>query len=277
MLRIVGGSEFSRADRSVAIIIPARFGSTRFPGKSLAELRGVSGGAKSLLRRSWEAASQVNGVAEVWIATDDPRIQEAAEQFGAKVVLTRAGCRNGTERCSEAVHEAGIQSNLIVNFQGDAPLIPPLAVEALIRTMHEAPSVSVATTMVRCSPVAADCLREDERAGRSRVTTVVFDRNLNALYFSRCIIPFVPERIVRPPVYQHIGVYGYRRDILMSYPGFEPSVFEETEGLEQLRFLDAGIPIRMVEVGAPPGGVWEVNCPTDLVSVEAALVERHLD
>ena len=276
MLRVVGGREFASTDRGVAIIIPARFGSTRFPGKSLVELRGVTGGAKSLLRRTWEAASLVEGVEAVWIATDDTRIQEAAERFGARVVLTPSGCRNGTERCTEAMRAAGIQSELIVNFEGDAPLIPPLAVETLIQTMLDAPDVDVATTMVRCSPVAVDCLRADERAGRSRVTTVVFDRNRDALYFSRRVIPFVSERSERPPVYMHAGVYGYRRDVLMSYSHFEPSVFEETEGLEQLRFLDAGIPIRMIEVGAPPGGIWDVNSPEDLVSVEAALVERHL-
>ncbi|WP_051156912.1 MULTISPECIES: 3-deoxy-manno-octulosonate cytidylyltransferase [Sphingomonadales] len=276
MLRVVGGKEFTCEDRGVAIIIPARFGSTRFPGKSLAELRGVSGAPKSLLLRSWEAANRVDGVDEIWIATDDIRIRDAAEQFGARVVMTSSDCRNGTERCTEAVLAADIKSDLIVNFQGDAPLTPPLAVEALIQTMHDAPCVEVATTMVRCSPVAADCLRVDETAGRSRATTVVFDRNFDALYFSRSIIPFVPERMARPPVYLHVGVFGYRRDALMHYPGLEPSVFEETEGLEQLRFLDAGIPIRMIEVGTPPGGVWEVDCPSDLVSVEAALVERHL-
>lgn len=277
MLRVVGGSEYNSAASSVAIIIPARFASTRFPGKSLVDLRGVSGGAKSLLQRTWEAASHVSGVDELWIATDDPRIQEAAERFGARVVLTPGDCRNGTERCTAAVLAAGIQSDVIVNFQGDAPLIPPLAVEALIDMMLETPGINVATTMVRCSPDAADCLRADERAGRSRATTVVFDRNNDALYFSRSIIPFVPDLTERPPVYVHLGVFGYRRDILMSYPTFLPSVFEETEGLEQLRFLEAGIPIRMIEVGSPPGGVWEVNSPADLVSVEAALVERHLD
>src|SRR3546814_1390028 len=104
------------------------------------------------------------------------RIREAAEQFGARVVITSSDCRNGTERCTEAVLAADIKSDLIINFQGDAPLIPPLAVEALIQTMLDAPSVEVATTMVRCTPVAADCLRVDERVGRSRVTTVVLDR-----------------------------------------------------------------------------------------------------
>ena len=276
MLRVVGGKGFSCEDHGVAIIIPARFGSTRFPGKSLVELRGVSGAAKSLLLRSWEAANLVNGVDEVWIATDDARIQEVAERFGARVIMTSSNCRNGTERCTEALVAAGIKADLIVNFQGDAPLTPPLAVEALIQSMREAPGVEVATAMVRCSPVAADCLRADERAGRSRAITVVFDRNYDALYFSRSIIPFVPERVARPPVYLHLGVFGYRRDALMHYPGLEPSIFEETEDLEQLRFLDAGVPIRMIEVGAPPGGIWEVNCPTDLVSVEAGLVERHI-
>ncbi|MGI9377603.1 MAG: cytidylyltransferase domain-containing protein, partial [Tsuneonella suprasediminis] len=192
-------------------------------------------------------------------------------------VLTPQDCRNGTERCGAAILAADINADLIVNFQGDAPLTPPLAVEALIRTMTDAPEVNVAAPMIRCSATEADCLRADERAGRAHSTTVAFDRNLWALYFSKGIIPHVPAQIARSPVFLHFGLYGYRRDALLSYRTLEPSIFEEAEGLEQLRFLDAGIPIRMVEVGAPPGGVWEIDSPSDVSAVEAALSERHID
>ncbi|RIA46348.1 3-deoxy-manno-octulosonate cytidylyltransferase (CMP-KDO synthetase) [Hephaestia caeni] len=277
MLRVVGGTEHGGRDADVAIIIPARYGSTRFPGKPLVELRGAEGSAKSLLQRSWETACLVSGAGEVWIATDDVRIQEAAARFGASVVLTPTDCLNGTERCCAAVVAAGLKADLIINFQGDAPLTPPLAVDALIETMREDPTIGVGTVMVRSSSVEADCLRTDERVGRFRMTSVVFDRRLNALYFSKRVIPHVGARMDRPPVYLHLEVYGYRRETLLAYRDLEPSEFEQAEGLEQLRFLDAGIPVRMVEVGAPPGGIWEVNSPSDVVAVEAALTERHID
>ena len=276
MLRIVGGSEKSPPPQPYAIVIPARFGSTRFPGKPLVALRGVNGVAKSLIERSWEAACGAATADHVWIATDEPRIADAARRFGAQVVLTSTDCRNGTERCWDALAEAGIDADVIINLQGDAPLTPPLAIEALLNTMLETPGVRVATPMTRCSTMMADRLAVDDRAGRAGGTTVVFDGGMNALYFSRRVIPYAPERMVQPPVYLHIGLYGYRRDALESYAGLSPSPLEEAEGLEQLRFLHAGIPIRMIEVGDPPGGIWEVNHPRDIVSVEAALAERRI-
>ena len=276
MLRIVGGSARSASAQPWAIIIPARFGSTRFPGKPLVPLRGARGAAKSLIERSWDAACGAAPSNHVWIATDEPRIADAATGFGAQVVLTSSNCRNGTERCWEAVIEAGIDAEVIINLQGDAPLTPPLAVEALVETMLGTPGLHVATPMIRCSTMMADRLAMDDRAGRIGGTTVVFDAGMNALYFSRRVIPRAPERMMQPPVYLHMGLYGYRRDALETYAGLAPSPLEEVEGLEQLRFLHAGIPIRMIEVGVPPGGVWEVNNPGDVVSVEAALAERHI-
>lgn len=276
MLRIVGGSTRSPSTQRYAIIIPARFGSTRFPGKPLVPLRGAHGAAKSLIQRSWDAACRAAPSNHVWVATDEPRIADAARKFGAQVVLTSSDCRNGTERCWEAVVEAGIDAEVIINLQGDAPLTPPLAVEALVDTMLESPGLQVATPMIRCSTVMADRLVSDDRAGRVGGTTVVFDAGMNALYFSKRVIPRVPERMVQPPVHLHIGLYGYRRDALETYAGLDPSPLEEVEGLEQLRFLHAGIPVRMIEVGDPPGGIWEVNNPEDIVNVEAALAERHI-
>lgn len=276
MLRIVGGSERPKS-RRFAIVIPARFASTRFPGKPLAPLRGARGDAKPLIQRSWEAACRAASHDDVWIATDEARIAEAASNFGAQVVLTSAECRNGTERCWHAVASAGIEAQLIINLQGDAPLTPPLAIEALVDTMLEAPAIHVATPMIRCSTMLADRLMAEDRAGRVGGTTVVFDRGMNALYFSKRVIPRVPERTAQPPVFLHVGLYGYRREALQEYARLAPSPLEELEGLEQLRFLHAGIPIRMVEIGDPPGGIWEVNNPGDLVTVEAALAQRHID
>lgn len=277
MLRIVASSERPRTRRSHAIIIPARFGSTRFPGKPLAPLCGVNGITKSLLERSWEAACGAADLDDIWIATDDRRIAEAARRFGAQVVLTSPACSNGTERCHDALAVAGIDAEIIINLQGDAPLTPPLAIEALLDTMVHAPGVAVATPMIRCSAPTIDRLLAEDRMGRTGRTTVVFDADMNALYFSTRVIPHAPNYLTRQPVYLHIGLYGYHRDALATYARLGSTGIEEAEGLEQLRFLHAGIPIRLIEVCSPPGGIWEVDNPADIPSVEAALAERHID
>jgi len=261
----------------LAVIIPARFGSTRFPGKPLVTLRGVSGVARSLIERSWTAACGAVPRDQVWIATDDSRIEDAARRFGAQVVRTPSTCRNGTERCWHAVSRAGIDAEIIINLQGDAPLTPPLAVNALYGTLCEMSEIPVATPMIRCSRIMIDRLMADDRAGSAGGTTVVCDRTMTALYFSKRVIPYFPDRTDRPPVFLHMGLYGYRRAALEAYDRLAPSTLETIEGLEQLRFLDAGIPIRMIEVPEPPGGLWEVNHPVDIVRVEAALAERHIE
>ncbi|MEP9360962.1 3-deoxy-manno-octulosonate cytidylyltransferase [Sphingomonas sp. KR3-1] len=276
MLKLVGGTGVRAQPERVAIIIPARFDSSRFPGKPLVPLRGAAGAAKSLIQRSWEAACAVGGVAEIWIATDDDRIADTARCFGAQVVRTPADCRNGTERCWAAIREAGIDADIVVNLQGDSPLTPPLAVEALIEALLAEPHLQVATPMIRCSPLQLDRLSAEARLGRAGGTTVVFDGGSDALYFSKRVIPYVPERWREPPVHFHLGVYAYRRAALAEYARAEPSPLEIVEGLEQLRFLHCGIGIRMVEIPDPAGGVWEVNNPADIVVVEAALAERRL-
>ncbi|MDF0490365.1 3-deoxy-manno-octulosonate cytidylyltransferase [Sphingomonas sp. H39-1-10] len=276
-LSLVGGTDLASRTDGVVIIVPARLDSSRFPGKPLAPLRGADGTPKSLVQRSWEAARAVAPAVPVVIATDDEGIADAAAAFGATAVLTSPGCRNGTERCWEAVQAAGIDADIIVNLQGDAPLTPPLAVEALIDTLRADPRLAVATPMIRCPALMLDRLLCDARSGRVGGTTVVFDRLMNALYFSKRVIPYVPERTADAPVHLHIGLYAYRRDVLGHYAELPPSPLELVEGLEQLRFLDAGIPMRMVEVADPPGGLWEVNNPEDIVTVETALAARRID
>ncbi len=132
------------------IIIPARYGSTRYPGKPLAELTLPSGDRKSLIRMSWEAAMAVSGVDSVYVATDDERIRSAAESFGAKVIMTAEKCRNGTERCAAALINVRLEADVVVNLQGDAPLTPPWFVEDLIAAMARNPGVQVATPVLRC-------------------------------------------------------------------------------------------------------------------------------
>jgi 3-deoxy-manno-octulosonate cytidylyltransferase (CMP-KDO synthetase) len=291
MLMAVSETNWSGAGPDYAVVIPARFGSSRFPGKPLAPIRGASGRTKSLIERSWEAARGAVPANRIWIATDDPRIEEEACGFGAQTVRTPPDCRNGTERCWHAVETAGIDAEVILNLPGDAPLIPPLALDMILDTMIELPWLSVATPMLRCSGALRERLLMEDGIGSSAGTTVVFDQMMNALYFSKRVIPYMPapdrprasetepastEPCPSPPIYLHIGLYGYRRDALEAYAELEPSSLELIEGLEQLRFVQAGIPVRMIEVCPPPGGLSEVNHPGDIVGVEAALAQRRI-
>src|SRR6056297_2635575 len=160
---------------SVLVVIPARFASSRYPGKPLAELRGATGQSKSLIRRSWEAAQGVEGVDRVVIATDDDRVKMACEAFGADVVMTSETCANGTERCAEAHQALGGGYEIVVNLQGDAPLTPSWFVEDLVAGLRAAPDAEVATPVLRCDGATLNGFLNDRKAGRVGGTTSVFD------------------------------------------------------------------------------------------------------
>lgn len=259
--------------RSV-ILIPARHGSTRYPGKPLAELALPGGVRKTLIELSWRAACRVAGVDAVHVVTDDGRIAQAARGFGAEVVMTPSDCENGTARCAAALAALpGPAPELVVNFQGDAPLTPPWFVEALIEAMRADPGAGVATPVLRCDRATWAALLEDRRQGRVGGTTAVFDAAMRALYFSKEVLPHAdfdaaPDPV---PVFHHVGVYAYRPAALRDYVARPASVLERLEGLEQLRFLDAGIPLRCVEVEARGRVFWELNNPSDVPRIEAAL------
>jgi 3-deoxy-manno-octulosonate cytidylyltransferase (CMP-KDO synthetase) len=258
----------------VAIIIPARYRSSRFPGKPLAVLRGAKGGGKTLLRRCVEAARAVSAADRIVVATDDERVAEEGTRSGVDVVMTSPACRNGTERVAEAAAALGIGEGVIVNLQGDAPLTPPWFVDALAAAMEADPAVRVATPMLRCDETSLRHFREDRAAGRVGATTVVTARNGDALYFSKEVIPFTGDRPVidgRVPVFHHVGLYAYRPAALAAYVAAPQTPLEEIEGLEQLRFLENGWPVRMVEVDARGRPFWEVNNPEDVPRVEAQL------
>jgi 3-deoxy-manno-octulosonate cytidylyltransferase (CMP-KDO synthetase) len=262
-----------------AIVVPARYASTRYPGKPLVPLRGARGTHKSLIQRSWEAAMAVPGVDRVIVATDDDRIAEAARGFGAEVAMTPESCRNGTERCA-AVLPALDGMDLVVNLQGDAPLTPPYFVSALMEKMAADDSVQMATPVLRADPVLHARLLEDQKAGRVGGTTAVVAANGDALYFSKAVIPHIPPARAGDPAlprFLHIGVYAYRPATLQAYAALPSSPLEELEGLEQLRFLEHGLPVRVVEVAAPGYDLWELNNPEDVPAVEAALAQSGLD
>jgi 3-deoxy-manno-octulosonate cytidylyltransferase (CMP-KDO synthetase) len=254
------------------ILIPARYASTRYPGKPLVDLRGPDGVAKSLIRRTWDCAMAVPGVAAVHVLTDDDRIQAAAQAFGASVIMTSSACRNGTERCAEAA--AGLEADLFVNLQGDAPLTPPGFVTAMVQAMA-AGDAPVATPVIRCDAGTLALFRADRAAGRVGGTTAVFDQTGRALYFSKEVIPFAAPDTLPVPVFHHVGLYAYRPQALRAYMGWAPGRLEELEGLEQLRFLENGTDILCAEVSPGDRMFWELNNPVDVARVESALAARR--
>jgi len=259
---------------SVLVVIPARYASTRFPGKPLAELVGATGEARSLVRRSWEAAVSVSGVDRVLVATDDGRIAEAARGFGAEVAMTPDTCRNGTERCAAVLGGLSTPFDVVVNLQGDAPLTPPWFVSALVEAMRADPRRSVATPVLRCDAAALAGFIEDRRHGRVGATTAVFDREGRALYFSKEVIPYTGRPLGAGeaiPVFHHVGVYAYTPAALADYGRWDVGPLETWEGLEQLRFMENGTSVHCVEVEARGRAFWELNNPTDVPRIESIL------
>ena len=265
---------------NVVILIPARFASSRYPGKPLVELKGAGGAAKPLIQRSYEAASRITGVASVFVVTDDERIAEACKGFGAGAIMTSRECRNGTERCAEALAQLPGDVDLVVNFQGDALLTPPGFVEALIARMEGDSDALVATPAMQLRSDEVRALLAEEAAGRVGGTTVVMDGAGHALYFSKRLIPHLPAGALAPdmaPVFLHVGVYAYRREALDRYVAAPVSDLEQLEGLEQLRFLVEGVKMAVVEVATPSFALRELNNPEDVAPIEQALAETGLE
>lgn len=263
---------------NTVILIPARFQSSRYPGKPLVALRGAGGTSKPLIQRSVEAARRVTGVSGVFVVTDDDRIADACTDFDVGVLMTSTDCRNGTERCAEAMDQLH-DSDLIVNFQGDALLTPSHFVERLIRRM-EAGDVDVATPAIRLRSSEVRALQQEEAQGRVGGTSVVIDASNRALYFSKRLIPHLPTGALdadMSPIRLHVGVYAYRPKALAAYGDMPPSELEQLEGLEQLRFLDGGIPIAVVEVEPPAFALRELNNPEDVGPIEEALARAGLE
>jgi 3-deoxy-manno-octulosonate cytidylyltransferase (CMP-KDO synthetase) len=264
---------------NTVVLIPARYQSSRFPGKPLVDLKGAGGTAKPLIQRSVEAAEKIAGVDGVFVVTDDERIQQTCRGFGTEVIMTSPDCRNGTERCAEAL-AAVADADLVINFQGDALLTPPGFVEALIARMQDDGDALVATPAMRLRSEEVRALQAEEAAGRVGGTTVVTDESGSALYFSKRLIPHLPAHALgreMSPVRLHVGVYAYRREALERYAATPVSELEELEGLEQLRFLVAGMRIAVVDVATPPFALRELNNPEDVAPIEQALIEAGLE
>ena len=265
---------------SVLIVIPARYASSRYPGKPLVELKGCTGQAKSLIRRSWDAAISVNGVDRVVVATDDDRISNASSAFGAEVIMTSEDCSNGTERCSDTLSRLKNSYDIVVNLQGDAPLTPNWFVEELVNALRENPDINVATPVLRCDVEALNGFLEDRRNGRVGGTTAVFDKSNHAMYFSKEVVPYTDQDYNdgdMVPVFHHVGVYAYRPEALERYMNWPPGPLEKLEGLEQLRFMENGEDVLCVEVDGKGRAFWELNNPEDVPRIEGKLAEMGVE
>jgi 3-deoxy-manno-octulosonate cytidylyltransferase (CMP-KDO synthetase) len=235
-------------------VIPARYQASRFPGKPLAVIAGMS-----MIERVWRGARGAKSLSRIIVATDDARIADACRGFGAEVALTRADHPSGTDRIAEVA--AGLDCDAVVNVQGDEPLIEGFAIDALVAALAEDEEVPIATLVHAAEPEAL--------ADPNRVK-VVLDRRGRALYFSRSAIPY--PRVGEPRCWQHVGLYAYRRDFLLRYPQLSPTPAERAEGLEQLRALEHGYPIRCAVIEGWTSAA--VDVPADVASVEARIRAR---
>jgi 3-deoxy-manno-octulosonate cytidylyltransferase (CMP-KDO synthetase) len=265
----------------IAIIIPARLASTRFPAKPLALLAGADGVARPAISYTWAAAkaaaAELPGNVECVIATDDARISDACTAMGMAVVMTPETCLNGTERCAAALAGLAAVPDIVVNLQGDAPLTPAAMVAAVVKMLAARPDLAMTTAVVPASPAVLAHLQTDAAAGRVGGTTAVCARDGRALYFSKSIVPHVaPGTTPVQPVLLHVGLYAYRPAALADYVAAGPAPLELQEGLEQLRFLDAGLPVGVAQCAAPAWDMIELNNPTDVPLIEAELARRAL-
>jgi len=229
-------------------IIPARFGSTRFPGKPLALIKG-----RPMIQWVYEGARTAALLDDVIVATDDERIAAACRSFGAHVRMTSPDHRSGMERVAEVAHT--IDNNIIINIQGDEPLLDGRLLDALVEALQD-PDVPMASLMRRTTDLAS--ILDPNRV------KVVTDKDGWALYFSRSPLPFE----TRDFYFQHVGLYGFQRSVLFRLCGLPPSRLENAERLEQLRALENGVRIRLLEIATAP---LSVDVPKDIIEVEKIL------
>jgi len=269
----IGGREtaVARYHRAMntAIVIPARYRSSRLPGKPLIEIAG-----RTLLRRVWDIARAVRGTSGVWIVTDDDRIADHARGFGATALLTPAELATGTDRVRAALGLMPEHPDAVINLQGDAVLTPPWVVQALVDAFAAEPGLGMVTAAMRLTDAQIAEMRGLKAQSPSSGTLVTTDLSGRALYFSKAMIPFARDATAAPPIRRHIGIYGYAADLLERLTALPPTPLEVAEGLEQLRALEHGIPIRVLEVDYRGRTHASVDTREDLAFV-AAIIARE--
>lgn len=239
----------------VVAVLPARWGSTRFPGKALHPIAG-----RPLIQHVWERCRLARKLAAVIVATDDMRIAESAFAFGAEVALTSPRHKSGTDRVAEVAKKLRGVSH-VINVQGDEPMISPRLIDQLAGALLEDPRIEMITAANRFAP--------GEDFDNPNVVKVVLDREFNALYFSRAPIPCSRDGVSLAPRYRHQGIYGYSLPLLLKFVKWKPSGLEQTEQLEQLRALEHGVRIRVAVTSRVSTGVDQIE--------DVAVIERMLD
>lgn len=235
-------------------IIPARYDSKRFPGKHLAVIQG-----KSIIQRVYEQAQTANLLQQIIIATDDERIFQASRSFGAEVLMTSPLHNSGTERAAEIAEK--INTPIIINIQGDEPLLRGKMIDDLVIALQDE-TIPMATLAAKVKDLSL--------INEKNIVKAVLDKNGFALYFSRSPLPFQASDYF----WQHIGIYGYQRDFLLEFSQLSASRLETTEKLEQLRVLENGYKIKIIETSSP---TLSVNTPQDIIRIENFLKQRTND
>ncbi|MEE4453612.1 3-deoxy-manno-octulosonate cytidylyltransferase [Novosphingobium resinovorum] len=264
----------TEAASSALIVVPARHGSTRLPGKPLLPIAG-----RTLLQRVVAVAQAAARLAEdcaVVVATDHDGIADHARAIGAEVAMTAADLDSGSSRARAAAHARAVLPQFVVNLQGDAPFVPPEVVAGLLAMLRQG-DADVATPVYRLDWTRLDRLRAHKQAAPFSGTTCIRGDDGRALWFSKAIVPAIrEEKALRAaqacsPVWQHLGLYGYRMAALDWFAGAPPGVYERLEGLEQLRFLEGGRTIATVEVDPPAHAMSGIDTPADLALAEEAI------
>lgn len=252
----------SRKFRSRVIgIIPARFASSRFQGKPLVEILG-----KPMIQRTWERAKLASMLDHVVVATDDDKIADCCRGFGADVIMTSESCQNGAERCSEALQKLKKKYDIVVNIQGDEPLIEPEIIDGIVKALQSSPDAVFST--------AVTSLKPEDAFDPNRVKCVI-DNHGYAIYFSRGLIPFNKSGKVNPdfPYLLHLGIQSYDANFLKIYPDLTPTPLQLEEDLEQLKVLENGYKLKVIKVEHEAHGV---DVPEDVEKLERYMRERNL-
>lgn len=254
-----GGSRKYRS--RVLGIIPARFASSRFQGKPLVNILG-----KPMIQRTYERAKLASMLDQVVVATDDDKIADCCRGFGADVIMTSESCRNGAERCSEALQKLNKKYDIVVNIQGDEPLIEPEIIDGIVKALQSAPDAVFSTAVTPLKP--------EDAFDPNRVKCVV-DNNGYAIYFSRGLIPYNKSGTVNPdfPYLLHLGIQSYDAEFLKIYPELPPTPLQLEEDLEQLKVLENGYKLKVIKVEHEAHGV---DVPEDVEKIERYMQERNL-
>jgi 3-deoxy-manno-octulosonate cytidylyltransferase (CMP-KDO synthetase) len=241
-------------------VIPARYSSSRFPGKILADIAG-----KPMIQRVYEQANKSKLLDELFVAVDDERVLKCVEGFGGKAIMTGDNHKSGTDRIAEAVEN--LEDCIVVNIQGDQPLFDPIMIDETVQPLLDDPTLQMSTLKTKI---------DEEDYDDPAVVKVVVDENENALYFSRSLIPYSRDN-AEMDVYEHVGLYVYRKDFLLEISKLPQSKLEKLEMLEQLRVLEKGYKIKVLETKSSKIAGISVDTPEDLAKVEKLIEDLNLD